>query len=107
MERPNKSVPRSSRRAFTKALAAAAVAPLATQHASQAADKAKVDRPILDTAEACMQIVQGRYGKFLTEEQLKEVAQSVVRRQYAAEALRRVKLRNSDEPAFAFRADLP
>jgi hypothetical protein len=38
---------------------------------------------------------------------MKEVVQSVIHGRYAANALARVKLRQSDEPSFAFRADLP
>jgi hypothetical protein len=96
-----------SRRQFARAAVAAAAAPLALTAAADGEQGAKVPKPILDVAEAQFQIIQGRFGKFLTQEQLKEVAQEVIQNQYSAEALKRVKLRNSDEPTFAFRADLP
>jgi hypothetical protein len=98
---------KSSRREFGKALAAAAVAPLGLASHALAADDTKIPRQLLETADAQVKIVQARFGKFLTQEQTKEVVQSVIRSRYAADALGRVKLKNSDEPAFAFRADLP
>jgi hypothetical protein len=104
MTRPKQ--PHPTRRQFARAAALAAAAPLGLADAAQA-EQAKPPKPILETAEAQFQIIQARYGKFLTADQLKEVAQEVVHNQYSAEALKRVKLRNSDEPAFAFRADLP
>lgn len=96
---------RSSRREFGKALAAAALTPLGGQALADA--DVRIPRSLLETADAQMKIVQARFGKLLTQEQMKEVVQSVIRGRHAADMLARVKLRNSDEPAFAFRADLP
>jgi hypothetical protein len=98
---------KSSRREFGRALAAAAVAPLAAAPHAIAADDIKIPRDLLETADAQVRIVQARFGKLLTQEQMKEVVQSVIHGRYAANALARVKLRNGDEPSFAFRADLP
>jgi hypothetical protein len=98
---------KSSRREFGRALAAAAVAPLGLTAQAPAADNTKIPRQLLETADAQVKLVQARFGKFLTQEQMKEVVQSVIHGRYAADALGRVKLKNSDEPAFAFRADLP
>jgi hypothetical protein len=96
-----------SRREFGRALAAVAVTPLGFAPDALAADDTKIPRQLLETADAQVKIVQARFGKFLTQEQMKEVVQSVIHGRYAADALARVKLKNSDEPAFAFRADLP
>lgn len=97
---------KQSRRDFARALAAAAVAPLALPSAAPAQDP-KIPRQLLETADAQVKIIQARFGKLLTAEQMKEVVQTIIRNRYAADVLGRVKLRNSDEPAFAFRADLP
>jgi hypothetical protein len=99
------SAKKPSRRDFARTLAGAALAPLAGVAA--AADDTKIPRQLLETADAQVKIVQARFGTFLTREQMKEVVQSVIRGRYSADALARVKLSNSDEPAFAFRADLP
>jgi hypothetical protein len=58
-------------------------------------------------AEALTEIVRARYGRHLSEEQLKEVEQTIRKDLLVAELLKRTKLLNSDEPAFVFRADLP
>lgn len=62
--------------------------------------------PLVATAEALSRIVRARYGKFLTPEQLVEVEKAIVRRQRSADIMRQVQLKNSDEPAFLFRADV-
>jgi hypothetical protein len=101
------SAKKPSRREFARTLAGAALAPLAGAAAGGAADDTKIPRQLLETADAQVKIVQARYSTFLTREQMKEVVQSVIRGRYSADVLGRVKLSNSDEPAFAFRADLP
>jgi hypothetical protein len=92
-----------TRREFAKTLALGAVTPLAV--APLVAQDTKPASRV--SAEAMMQIVHARFGKFLSEKQMTEVAKSLLRQQLIADALRRVPLKNSDEPAFAFRADLP
>jgi hypothetical protein len=96
---------RPSRREFAGALAAAAVGPLVLLPAS--ADEPALPRSVLDIAEGQAAIARARFGKHLNAEQMNAVVQSILRGSYAARALAHVKLRNSDEPAFAFRADLP
>jgi hypothetical protein len=92
--------PPPTRRDFAVALLAAA--PLALESgAAQAqfgADPA---------SEALFAMIQQRYAKFLTPVQLDAVKRGVARNVAIAGMLREVKLQNSDEPAFAFRADLP
>ena len=73
-----------SRRDFARALAAAAVTPLALPTDAPAQDP-KIPRQLLETADAQVKIVQSRFGKFLTAEQMKEVVQSVIRNRYSAD----------------------
>ncbi|SRR5579871_3570250 len=91
----------SSRRQFAKQVALLAAAPLALP-----AD-AEAQQAFNPVTEALYAIVQNRYSKHLTPAQLAAVKQSVARNQLISDALRKVPLNNSDEPAFAFRADLP
>ena len=58
-------------------------------------------------AEAMETIVRYRFGKLLSDEQIKRVAASAVGRRASAESLKKYKLENGDDPAAAFRADLP
>jgi hypothetical protein len=97
---------KKTRREFARDAMLAAATPLGLATATAQAQP-KGPRPLMDVAEAQLRMVQARFGKFLTPEQLKEVATEVLRGQYSADALKKVKLKNSDEPAFAFRADLP
>ncbi|OAI45597.1 hypothetical protein AYO44_12705 [Planctomycetaceae bacterium SCGC AG-212-F19] len=90
-----------SRRKFAQQVALLASAPLALKGEAQAqfgADPA---------AEALFAMIQQRYAKFLTPAQLDAVKRGVARNVAIAGMLHEVKLQNSDEPAFAFRADLP
>jgi hypothetical protein len=58
-------------------------------------------------AEAIETIVRFRFGKQLSEEQLKRVVASATRARTRGEALRKATIVNADDPACAFRADLP
>jgi hypothetical protein len=81
-------------------LAAASVAP-ATAADEPALPNAK------EYAEALNVVIRYRFGKNLTEEQLKKVQASVLRGRASADLLKRVELANGDDPIVAFRADLP
>jgi hypothetical protein len=103
-----------TRRQFGKKLALLAAAPLAspalaTLAAPPAAadDKPRDVPPAVAVAEALTAIVRARHGKHLSDEQMKQVRLSILRSQLAAERLRKMELRNADEPAFIFRADRP
>ena len=101
-------IARKDRRAFHKTIALLAAGSLglpaledgAAQPASEG-DSRKV------AAGALMDIIRSRYGKFLSEDQLKRVRQKILGNLSIAESLRRIPLQNSDEPAFVFQADLP
>jgi hypothetical protein len=93
-----------SRREFAKALAvlaAAGAAPAALAADEPALPNAK------EYAEAINVVVRYRFGKHLSEEQLKRVQASLLRGRFSADALKRVEVANGDDPAAAFRADLP
>ncbi len=97
----------STRRDFAKAMALLAATPVVVAfNPVQAHQTASVETPTT-AVDSLTEIVRLRYGKHLTEDQLKEVKKSIERNQRSADILRRSKLSNSDEPAFTFRADLP
>jgi hypothetical protein len=89
-----------SRREFHAALALLAAASLGA-----GADEKPAD-PLAATADALAAAVKARYGKHLTAEQLAEVEKSVRNGVLRAESMKKVKLTNADEPAFAFSADV-
>lgn len=101
------AVQQPSRRQFGKNLALLAAVPLTVPALAAAPDKPKDVPPAVSEAEALTAVVRARHGKHLTEEQLKQVTLSIRRSELSAERLRKLELRNSDEPAFTFRADLP
>src|SRR5262249_34916409 len=99
---------RNSRREFHKAIGLLAAGTLGlTPPQAGAAQPASDGNPRTVAAAALMDIIRARYGRFLSEEQLKRVRQKVLANLSMSESLRRVALQNSDEPAFVFRADLP
>jgi hypothetical protein len=93
--------PRTSRRDFAKAVGLLAAGSLLAPpgHAAEAGPAGP--------AEGLMAVARARYGKHLRDEQLKEIEQALRHRLLVAEFLKRVPLKNSDEPVFIFRADLP
>ena len=95
---------RRTRREFGKALALLAAAPAALAVApSASAQEPQPDvSPRAATAATLHDILRARYGKHLSEEQLKRLRQRVTNSLAAAEAVQRVPLVNADEPAFLF-----
>jgi hypothetical protein len=97
----NRSAPALTRRDFAMSLAAAAASGVPTATAQEP----KPAQPkAASSAAALADVAQDRYGKHLTEEQLKEVRRGIERGLRSAERLRQVKLANGDEPAFVFSA---
>lgn len=90
-----------SRREFAHLVAAAAAAVSLTS-GSLADEPKPPDVPTL--AKAAEAVVRRRFGKHLTEEQLKRVAQRVASALQSS-SYRKHPLKNSDEPAFIFSAD--
>src|SRR5262249_52468915 len=95
--------PLPDRRDFGMALAAAALAPLTTKADDK--DSPKSTDPFVVAVEAQLAILRARNGKDLAEEQVQELKKSLFRCQYAGEVMKRFKLKNGDEPAFAFNAN--
>jgi len=94
-----------TRREFGQALAFMTAAPIVAQVAATGAQAQAAGDPLAVAAEALTDMVRSRYSKDLTAEQVKSIKVTIYRRQAAAEMLKKVKLQNSDEPAFVFRAD--
>jgi hypothetical protein len=94
-----------SRRDFAKSLALAAATPLLAQaEADPPAQKPK--SPLVAAADAMSEVMRLQYREHLTDEQLQKIRQALERNLRSAESLRKYKLQNGDEPAFAFTADV-
>ena len=101
-------IARKDRRAFHKTIGLLAAGSLGLPALEAgAAQPASEGDPRKVAAGALMEIIRSRYGKFLSEDQLKRVRQKILGNLSIAESLRRIPLQNSDEPAFVFQADLP
>ena len=99
------SVPKTTRREFGKTLGGLAV-PLVAPPLEAQAEK-KPSQPEASTpspAQAVVEVIRQKYGKYLTSDQVEEIRKRVERNQTRTESLRGFKLSNSDEPAFVFRA---
>lgn len=91
-----------TRREFVTALAAltaSSVGPIAAQEVKVPDAKAYAD--------ALEVVVRYRFGRHLTDEQLKRVHASVLRGRTNADVMKKVELGNGEDPIAAFRADLP
>ena len=123
---------KSTRREFARTLAALAATPLlrpvipfSRTDGGRLLTPAVADKPIsastpastterlqaqtpaepLPEAEALSEVVRIQYGKNLSTEQMAEVKRSLSGRFRSAEAMKKVKLENGDEPAFVFSAN--
>src|SRR5262245_61771670 len=97
-----------SRRDFTKGLALLAVPAVAGRREAVADEPTPAPPELLLTApQALAEAVRARYGKYLTIDELAEIRKGMDRNQQTAQRLLQVKLKNSDEPAFVFSADVP
>ncbi|HEX5736057.1 MAG TPA: hypothetical protein VF131_24735 [Blastocatellia bacterium] len=107
-----KLITSSSRREFAKSLAVIVAAPVVSRAGEANATPASplqqtppADQPS-PVAESLTEVVRLRHGKHLSEEQLNLVKRSIDRSQRNADRMKQFKLVNSDEPAFAFTADI-
>ncbi len=118
MSKPSeKDQHREARRNFAKTLAVVAATPFVSRaapaesgqpvSARALALQTKAPEKHSPTAEALGEAVRYQYGKYLDEDQLDKVKGSIDRGLRSAERLKQFKLKNSDEPAFTFSADLP
>ena len=97
---------KTTRRQFHKQVAALAVAPVLASAADARPGVATPGRAAT-AAEALAEVVRLRYGRHLSEEQLRHVRAAVAANVRMGERLGRVALDNGDEPAFAFSPDVP
>src|SRR5437879_4663931 len=94
-----------NRRDFLKGAAAAS---LVSATALQAGEEPAPPRePAEVTAEALTSIVRARFGKHVTDAQIKGVQQRITGLVAAARTIKRTRLENGDEPDFVFFADGP
>jgi hypothetical protein len=98
--------PQTTRREFAGTLALFGAAAFVSGESSAVADEPAV-KARLNPTEALLEIVRGRYGKHLSEEQLTAVQGRIARNLAAAERLKQIKLNNGDEPSFVFHASVP
>ena len=98
----------STRREFAKTLALIAAAPLVSRAAEPepAFQQTPPADGLMPGAESLTEVVKLRHGKHLTEDQLNLVKRNIDRGIRNADRLKQFKLVNSDEPAFAFTADV-
>ncbi|MDX6694202.1 MAG: hypothetical protein QOF02_1805 [Blastocatellia bacterium] len=116
---PSSKPERTSRREFTKCVAAtlAAAAPLAaTMARAQTPAKTKQapappnpsppaqEKPS-PIAEAYAEVARARFSKQVTPEQFEQIKKDLEGNVRVAERLRAVKLKNGDEPDFVFSAE--
>lgn|SRR5262245_6913061 len=114
----------STRREFAKTLAALAAMPWLVSWEANASMKEPPHPPVgdpatavpgiaqaqapekpLPEAEALAEVAKIQYGKNLTDDQMAEIKRSLSGRFRAAEAMKKIKLANGDEPAFIFSAN--
>jgi hypothetical protein len=98
----NQRLPQTSRREFATAMGMLAASSLLPEASLPAAPGKR-----MDVGEALMDIVRVRYGQYLRDEQLKDLEQRLRQQLLIAELMKQSKLKNSEEPAFVFRADVP
>jgi hypothetical protein len=91
-----------SRREFHAVLALLAATPLV---ACAADEKPAVDA-LTATGDGLIAAAKARYGAHLSAEQLAEVEKAIRAAVARAEAMKKHRLTNGDEPAFAFSADV-
>jgi hypothetical protein len=90
-----------SRREFGQLLAAASAATGLAATAS--ADEP--EKPAITPEQATEALIRQRFGKHLTEDQMKKLTRRVLSLRFSSDALKRVPLTNADEPAVIFQAD--
>ena len=103
----------TSRRAFARNLAMVAAAPALLPAAALGQSPAMAPTPTpvptpeapSSVAEALTEVVRIRWGKHLSGEQLGDIAKTLDYRLKGAEAMKKVKLTNADEPDVVFFAE--
>jgi hypothetical protein len=103
-----------SRRDFTWKMAALAAVPLGvpleSARATEPNPPPKPEKPkaVIEGAAALLELARAKFGRHLSKEQLDEIRRDLEENGVpAAQALAKATVKNSDEPAFLFHADLP
>jgi hypothetical protein len=94
-----------TRRQFAKNVAALAVAPVAATTA--AAQEPAQPAPANTVGQALGEIIRLRHGQHLNADQLRRVTQRIDNNLRMADRLKRITLRNGEEPDFQFTPDVP
>ncbi len=120
----NNSIKKQSRRAFAKTVAVSLLAvpvastlvqaqtatptpttsPSPSPTPTSSPSPSPTPRPPSPVAEAYFEVAKKRFGEFVTDEQLEQIKRDMEGNVRSAQALRNVKLQNSDEPDFVFSA---
>jgi hypothetical protein len=87
-----------SRRTFLQGMAGA---PLLISAAENAPAQESTS-PFTAQADALAQVIQLRYGQFLTEGDMPEIKRGIERMLRNAETIGKIKITNADEPDFMF-----
>ncbi|MBM4068520.1 MAG: hypothetical protein FJ271_06190 [Planctomycetes bacterium] len=95
---------RGNRRHFGKQVACLAAGALAGETGSAAAAQPKPDARSA-ALQALTDLVRSRHGAHLSEEQLQHVRRKIAGSLLMADALKRTRLDNGDEPDFVFQAE--
>jgi hypothetical protein len=96
----------STRRDFGRALAALATTGSVAAAQEKEPEKPKPAEPTGTIPDALLEVVRLKFGKHLTPEQLQSLKRTLNRHQMLANRLKQVKLKNGDEPAFVFSAEV-
>src|SRR5450759_1513069 len=105
-----------SRRGFAKRLVLAAAAPALAGATAALGQTAPAPTPVptptptpeapSSAAEALTEVARIRWGKYLSGEQLGEIAKTIDGRLRGADAMKKVPLTNADEPDIVFLAEV-
>ncbi|MBI3408812.1 MAG: twin-arginine translocation signal domain-containing protein [Planctomycetes bacterium] len=99
---------RRNRRQFLKGAAAATLLAAPLPAPIQAGEsRAQQENAAPTPAEALTALARARFGRHMTEEQLKSVQRGITQSLSSADTIKRTRLENSDEPDFVFFADGP
>ncbi len=88
-----------NRRRFLQSIAAA---PLGVACAAEYAQAQEISSPFAGQVDALAELVNLRYGKYLTDGDMPEIKRGIERMLRNAETIGKVKITNADEPDFMF-----
>jgi hypothetical protein len=111
VSQPSQPNPEPTRRDFARTLIVTAAASAAAATAPPLAVADDPPKPKLEgvpaVGQALTDAARARYGKHLTDDQLTAVQRTITNNLFMGDRLVKLPLKNGDEPAVIFRADLP